>query len=385
MGNVGKQIGGQMRQNQQNKLAQDAYMGDENAMSQLMGVNPSLAQKIQSGKQKGAQNKLVASQKAKDRTMKIEDRQRKILTENNDLFQESIDRVGQITDFSQAKKAFNQEKERLRPIVGDGVDDFDYSEEMHEQLQSSKKTGMASAKTEIFADGSVLTVLPDGSTEFTDKSGKVLEGDARIKGLQKAFDSESLLAGSKKAATQAITKSGEMFDKLEPIGQSIRNIDESIAAIDDGADTGFIMSKLPSITKASINLDNLQKRMGLDVVSMTTFGALSKGELDVAMSTALPTTLEPKDLREWLVKKRDAQNKLKDYLTDAAMFLGVPGNTIPDFIQLQKLKEKERKAIEKSSKKKEAGEGQEFTEGQTATHPTTGQKMVFKNGNWQSI
>lgn len=159
--------------------------------------------------------------------------------------------------------------------------------------------------------------------------GAVLEAD-----LKKA----PIVEASKAAAKQAIAMSGKAFERLEGIAEGIGQIDEAISLIDEGAKSGVIASKLPSISKASIGLDNLQKRMGLNVVSNTTFGALSEGELGLALDTALPTKLSPPDLRRWLVQKKLAQTKLQNYLSDAASFLGTPGNTIADFIQLQKIK-----------------------------------------------
>jgi len=91
------------------------------------------------------------------------------------------------------------------------------------------------------------------------------------------------------------------------------------------------MSMLKSIVPASIELDNVQKRMGLDVIGDVTFGALSKGELDLALSTAMPTDLKPPELRAWLVKKRRAQRVFADYQMKAMIYLRAGGNII-DYI-----------------------------------------------------
>lgn len=146
------------------------------------------------------------------------------------------------------------------------------------------------------------------------------------------------IEGAKAAGKAAIAKSSAAFDKLGPINQAIANIDEAIGLIDDGAQTGVVVSMLPSIKRSSIALDNLQKRMGLDVIGQTTFGALSAEELKFALDSALPKKLEPQDLKRWLVRKKAAQQKLSNYLSSVATFLGTPGNTIPDFIELQKVK-----------------------------------------------
>lgn len=143
-------------------------------------------------------------------------------------------------------------------------------------------------------------------------------------------------AATEEAATQAIRTSKEAFDQIRPIKTAIANVDEAIRLIDEGAQTGVIASKLPSVQEASIALDNLQGRLGLDVIGNTTFGALSEAELRFALDTALPKNLEGPALKRWLKEKQESQKKLANYLEDAATFLGKPGNTIADFIQKQR-------------------------------------------------
>lgn len=143
-------------------------------------------------------------------------------------------------------------------------------------------------------------------------------------------------AGTKKAAEQAIQLSGEAFAKLAPIRTSIANVNEAISLIDQGAETGVIAGRLPSIKEASIRLDNLQQQMGLDVIGNTTFGALSESELRFALDSALPKKLEGAQLKQWLVDKREAQQKLADYLSSTAEYLGRPGNTVAGWLEFQR-------------------------------------------------
>ena len=143
-------------------------------------------------------------------------------------------------------------------------------------------------------------------------------------------------AAARESGTQAVKASGEAFKSLGTINVNIANIDDAIAAIDKGAETGAIYSMLPSVRVASVELDNVQKRMGLDIIGSVTFGALSQGELDLALNTALPTKLSPPDLRKWLSKKKAAQQKLSTYLSDAAIYLGKPGNTIAGWAEMKK-------------------------------------------------
>lgn len=133
-----------------------------------------------------------------------------------------------------------------------------------------------------------------------------------------------------KASIKAGTDAWADYGKLQT---SIGNLDEAIAAIDSGAQSGAIYKLLPNITEASASLQNAMDRMGLDVIGSVTFGALSEAEMRLAMQTAAPRDLAPADLRNWLVRKREAQAKAADMLADAAQFLTRPGNTINGWIE----------------------------------------------------
>jgi len=163
-------------------------------------------------------------------------------------------------------------------------------------------------------------------------------------GRQSGFDRETaeelaaidvLKVSKTEQVKKAATASKEAFDSLKGVRRTIANIDDAIKTLDKGAETGPVISKLPSFRQAAIELDNIKGRMGLDVVGATTFGALSESELAFALNTALPDSLEPEALKSWLVRKKDSQTKLSNELRKAASFLGTPGNTIADFIAQQ--------------------------------------------------
>ena len=71
--------------------------------------------------------------------------------------------------------------------------------------------------------------------------------------------------------------------------------------------------------------------MGLDVIGSVTFGALSEDELRLAMETAVPRNLDEPQLRDWLIKKRDAQQKVRVALIEQARFLSDPNNSLKDW------------------------------------------------------
>jgi hypothetical protein len=112
----------------------------------------------------------------------------------------------------------------------------------------------------------------------------------------------------------------ESFDKIGRAQANIRNIDRAVSALDKGANTGAVQQFLPSITAASKELEQVRSELGLDVIGDVTFGALSKGELDLALETALPTGLDEPQLKDWLLRKKEAQSKLINNLDQAIQF-----------------------------------------------------------------
>ena len=142
------------------------------------------------------------------------------------------------------------------------------------------------------------------------------------------------VAAGAAAGADAIAAAQEARQNLKNVKSTISNINDAVQAIDDGASSGAIASRLPSVRTASIELDNARSRLGLNIIGAVTFGALSKGELDLALDTAVPSGLRPPELRAWLVRKRDAQEKLAIELENAAIFLGTPGNTVAEYMQI---------------------------------------------------
>ena len=141
-------------------------------------------------------------------------------------------------------------------------------------------------------------------------------------------ESEGEIEATKDAAKQAIKKSGEAYDRLATIKSTIPKYDEAIRLVkEDGASSGPIASRFPSFQSSTLELEAVQRELGLGVVSSVTFGALSEAELAIAMQTGLPTNLEGPALIDWLERKKASQQKLAEYVSEAAQFLGTPGNT----------------------------------------------------------
>ena len=122
----------------------------------------------------------------------------------------------------------------------------------------------------------------------------------------------------KTQASAAIKAGEEAAKSIKKVDVSINNINRAISALDKGARTGAIQRFLPSVAAASVELDNIRNTMGLDIIGATTFGALSESELEFALSTALPDRLNEEQLKDFLIRKRDAQKKARKALANAA-------------------------------------------------------------------
>lgn len=71
------------------------------------------------------------------------------------------------------------------------------------------KSGLASAKTMIFDNGTTAALLPDGTTQVTDPSGKIVSGEERTKVLRRAREEQIGFAQEKARASAAGKVEGE--------------------------------------------------------------------------------------------------------------------------------------------------------------------------------
>ena len=199
---------------------------------------------------------------------------------------------------------------------------------------------------EVLPNGTVIQSIqaPKGESgvRVFAATGERLHGQAVIDSIEAGRKMGIRVAGDTAAAQaeadrvkQSIKMSGDMFKQIGPIRQSLLTIGKARQALAEGAETGVIDKFLPDIREASIKLTNLMNQLGLEVISGATFGALSAGELRLALDTALPTGLQPEALDRWLQDKDASQRKLLEELQGDVMTLS-NGGTIAGIIQSRK-------------------------------------------------
>lgn len=226
-------------------------------------------------------------------------------------------------------------------------------------------------KSEILDDGTTIIVDSAGNVTVKDPQNNVLTGEAANAAIRKAkdygaeiaqkinwsreqgkytgqkgikADVEAEVARETGQVKEAIKKGTEYAATSDKITNQITTLDEGISiaeqAIAEGKSLGrgWFEGKLPKFSETANQFQNVAGRLGLDVISSVTFGALSEAELNMAMATALPQFANDADTLAWLKRRKEALGKLRNYYDEAAAFLA-EGNSIADWKKIQKEKQ----------------------------------------------
>lgn len=100
----------------------------------------------------------------------------------------------------------------------------------------------------------------------------------------------------------------------------------------------------------------IQAQLGINVLNSATFGALSKPELELALSTPIDLKLEPDELVPYINDRIAASTKLRDELSRRASFLLGTGTT-DELVMI----DRRRNAIDKEADKFEGWKGLTYT------------------------
>ena len=197
-------------------------------------------------------------------------------------------------------------------------------------LQSAidPSTGRLKDRTELTPEQEIAAIDEGLISRAVGNAEQTLARDLGVS-VQEVRRRLKLAEGQAKTSSKIIDTSFESIGKIQ---NNINNIDRAITALDNGARTGAIDRFLPNVTAASQELRQIQNELGLDVVGAVTFGALSESELSLALDTALPTGLNEPQLRDFLIRKREAQQKALANMREAIQFLD-SGGTVGEFIQ----------------------------------------------------
>lgn len=179
------------------------------------------------------------------------------------------------------------------------------------------KTGQMSVPVFNPNDSTTSYIPIEGARQLTPAELARLDTDERVY--------QNDLQAAKDAAREAMNQSSAIQSKL-PLYQEI------VRKIDEGADSGFIMSRLPALNEATASLRSAANQLGINVINSATFGALSAQELELALSTEIPQSLSPAELRSYVIKKYEAQAKLANEINKKARTLSSSGMTYSQYV-----------------------------------------------------
>ena len=209
----------------------------------------------------------------------------------------------------------------------------------------------------MYQNGTILALTKDGESRLITKGGEVITDPAERETILDAAVAAGIKitsdkAGGRKAAVVSVDMSLNAFEEIGKSRKNLSNLREAkrlltpkgvtyinslgVEVTGEGAKTGVIEGRLPNWRASTIALANIQNNLGLDVIGSVTFGALSQGELDLALDTGLPTGMNEPQLIDWIDRKIAAQNKLNAYFNRQATFLADGDKTIGDWLRLNK-------------------------------------------------
>ena len=225
--------------------------------------------------------------------------------------------------------------------------------------------GFETQSSQILDSGLIVFAGKDGTSKVVRAgTNEEVTGEEALAAIKEAEDRgieiQTERAGGRRAATVAVNTSLSAFDQVGKSRANIANLEEARRLVaEEGANTGFLADNFPNWKGSTIALNTVKNELGLDVVGSVTFGALSQGELTLALNTALPTDLSEDALVDWIERKIIAQRKLQDYLYGQAIYLADGDKTIGDWLRLQR-KEKEETDAE-AARRRQEGTDFDFT------------------------
>jgi len=194
----------------------------------------------------------------------------------------------------------------------------------------------ATVQSSKILDGNVtVSLFNDGTKEVRNDLGVIVTGEAARLAVEEAENRGIEIQGDRSQQRGLGDNAAKIvldsYDQMSKVRTNIDTLQDAKRALESGAQTGFFAQFLPDISRSATELANVKNRLGLDVVSSVTFGALSESELNMALNTALPTNMDEDYLKGWVQERIDAKKKLLANLQEVTGFLA-RGNSIGDWM-----------------------------------------------------
>jgi hypothetical protein len=178
-------------------------------------------------------------------------------------------------------------------------------------IQIQQKDGVLNGIT--MKEGQKYTITID---EFGEETVHIIDGafgeteemkyERELK-QQLNTDDRKLSVKNSNAAYLEASSAMDSVQKYQHVQSVLMNPD---GTFNKKAITGWITDFLPSFTAEQAIIKSTANIMGIDVINMATFGALSEREMQMAMQTNLDTRLPPEELYKQIVSMVESRQKL---------------------------------------------------------------------------
>jgi hypothetical protein len=212
---------------------------------------------------------------------------------------------------------------------------------MNARAANSAAANKTAANTKTYPNGLSISLFQDGTKQVRDGQGNLLTGTAATEAIKAAQADEIEQARLNEFQVKsASAKAGMVQSTVESIlnvDSSLRNYAKAKRSIRDAIQNGQNISGLitqffPDVSVEAAELRNARNALGLDVVGSVTFGALSKGELDLALAQGLPMGLNEPQLLEYIERRELALKKYRQSLMEAARIYANPEKDFEDYL-----------------------------------------------------
>jgi hypothetical protein len=278
------------------------FFGDEERMARMTIALNSMRLNPDASLAKSMENKLTRLGKNKEANKSIAWLRQNATPENQ---------YGKYADL--IEKNPSMAAELMKQVMGIGKGGFKTS-----AVQTDPVTGQQYVVKTNPSDGSVIRENVEGATGTT---------------YQEKLKQESTEDLSKIDRQNAMTASQDAFTEAQAMRGNVRELYNMIPLLEAGADTGILKQFLPAFDASTAQLRSLGNKMGINVINMATFGALSEKELNLALKTAIDLSLPPAELKKQIAMKINAQEKLMNELYKNAQTLSSGGMGFNEYIQ----------------------------------------------------
>lgn len=178
-------------------------------------------------------------------------------------------------------------------------------------IQIQQKDGMVMG--EEMKEGQKYTIVTDefGAQTLNVISGAFGESESQqytreLTQIENTKDRALLTTNS----TDAFMEASNAIDSVDKYMRVMRTLKNPDGSYNEEAITGWATKYLPSFTADQAVIKSVSNLMGIDVINMATFGALSEREMQMAMETNLNPLLSPEELYKQITMMVESRQKL---------------------------------------------------------------------------